>query len=411
MKSRLSCLLLVIVIAIPLFICGEYSLVVKDKTDCFSTEYTWTAALVGGIYELKPLYYLSTYREIMGSNARPLYFKVLSEDNGYDEIDVIGTEEVFGFAPYSAYVIIDSLHIISALNGWYDAGTNATIHRYIGTWEYSEDYTALTMLDTLRYDSNTIVGSAYMVDIVSIDSSHYVSVCPGADGITNNYGTINTFEIDGLYNITEIDSLNIDPYDAVNVKIKKVNDNVYVVPYVQIIAGVWRGVIKTFWIDEYCEITQIDSLYHSGSTRDMEIATIDSNNYVISYITPLELNKIKTFNVDNEGNIAISDEYTSEAGTRWTRSELIVSGGILIQEISAINDPPYDPYLFAYSLDGGSNIERIGYCLSNTASGSDSPSCLYLSKNDTFFIPYNKYLARIIFKDHMKKLKMVNAEE
>jgi hypothetical protein len=228
------------------------------------------------------------------------YIKTFSIDESYEisQIDVMEHDEANGL--FNSLIKIDNTHFMLAYAG-------ADYDGFIKTFSIDESY-KISQIDVMEHDTN----NGKYNSLLQIDSTHYIL----AYSNMNLYGVIKTFSINESYEISQTDSLIHDNTHGVWASLVKIDSTHYILAY-KSYAEDWKGVIKTFYIDESYEISQIDSLTHdTGNMLDNSLTQIDSTHYILAYSGVGYDGFIKTFSIDGSyENITEIDSLEHDTNT------------------------------------------------------------------------------------------------
>ena len=230
-----------------------------------------------------------------------------------------------------------------------------------------------------------------------IDSTHFMLAYKG----NGNDGYIKTFSIDGLYNITQIDSLEHDTVYGSDNSLAMIDSTHFMLAYA---GNGYDGYIKVFSIDGSYNITQKSSLDHDTSARDNSLVMIDSTHFMLAYTGNDYDGYIKTFSIDGLYNITQIDSlehdtvygsdnslamidsthfmlaYAGNGYDGYIKTFAIVTGG---------NNPPHVPTLS--SPPDGAIDQSLTLDLVFNYSDPDSDNCdkfdLQVDNNSTFASP------------------------
>lgn len=223
-------------------------------------------------------------------NGNDGFIKTFSVDGSYNitEIDVL--EHDTGQGNFNSLVQIDSTHYALAYTS---VGNNGFIKVFTIDGSYN-----ITQTSSLEFRPSTF--TSYN-SLVIIDSTH-LALAYGGDG---SDGFITTFELDGSYNITELNTLEHDTINGLYNSLALINPTHLILAY----AGDGNdGFIKTFSIDGSYDITEIDSLEHDTVTAiDNSLIKIDDTHFMLAYGGSGSDGFIKTFSIDGSYNITQID--------------------------------------------------------------------------------------------------------
>ncbi len=288
----------------------------------------------------------------------------------------------------NSLILIDALHLVLAYAG---VGSDG----YVKTFVINENY-SLTEIDSLEHDS---VQGVYNV-ACKIDDTHF-ALCYKP---TSSYGiaTVKTFEIDGSYNITQVDALviggesdyvgsslgfallddshliasfSVSASGQTTVKVVKFDedcDNLAVVGTPLTISNAYgaNALIKldnthvvlstslnptsttlhVLAVDESYDLSEIDSLEHDDSAVNQpSLSLIDSTHFIHAY----EKNSnssciVKTFSIDGSYNLTEIDDFTSDESNGNYSTLLTMSASLVVVGYSGADS---DGYIKVLELD------------------------------------------------------------
>ena len=262
---------------------------------------------------------------------------------------------------YNSLVQIDSTHFILAYNGNGNDG-------FIKT--FSVDGSGnITEIDSLEHD--TVL--ANFNSLIKIDSTHYALAYTSV----GNNGFIKTFEIDGSYNITQLDSLEHEPTTfASNNSLTLIDSTHLALAYA---GDGGDGYIKTFELDGGFNITELDVLEHDTLNGiNNSLVKIDSTHLILAYTGDGTDGYIKTFELDGGFNITELDVLEHEP-TLCNNNSLVQIDSTHF--ILAYNGNGNDGFIKTFEIDGSYNITQLDSLEHNIWLGADNSLCKINAKN------------------------------
>lgn len=300
-------------------------------TEIASLEYDTDVSTWNSVVKIDATHFIVAYAGTDGDG----FIKTFSIDGSYGsitELDSLEHDTVSGL--YNSLIKIDDTHFMLAYTG---SGTDG----FIKTFEIDGSYN-ITQLQSLEHDTS----DAYDNSLIKIDATHFALAYSGTSSIT---GRLKIFTTNGSYTtITQTSTMQFAANPAFQHSLVLVDSAHLLLAYQG--AGS-DGFIQSFSIDGSYNVTSINTLEHdtTGNFHN-SLIQIDSTRYALASRCDNggTNGKLKVFTLDGSFNITETTSYTFQSGS-ISYTSLVKSGSIYCL---AYADSANDGFLKTFTLDG-----------------------------------------------------------
>jgi len=282
-------------------------------------------------------HYMVAY-EVSNTSAWVSTFSVDS-DGTITELDSL--QYVASGGEYASIAQIDSTHYAVAHQ---EGGGNGWITTFSIDGSYS-----ITELNHLQFTTST----SGFFSLVAIDSTHLILA---SDQVVAQQGEMRTFSLDGSYNITQEDLLVFTSVDDVLYNsLVKIDSTHFALAY-YIAGATEQSYIETFEIDGSYNITSVDVLNFTTRADDCSLVLLDSTHLALAFNNQTSSGTIKTFELDGSYNVTEVDSLTHITSSIRTESLVFVAPNILA--LAYTSNSSDNGWIKTFTFDGSYEIKE-----------------------------------------------------